>query len=81
MFIFFLLHIFLSISRIHLCSYKYREYVYSVAVSQKYLMRLGELKNFLALARTFSFLPTEFDIFDIRQHNVLILFIFQHLIC
>ena len=50
---------------------EYREYVYSVAVYQNYLTRLGKL----------SFPPTELDIFDIRQHYVRILFIFQRLIC
>ena len=49
----------------------YREYVYSAAVHQKYLTRLGKL----------SFLPTELDIFDIRQHYVRILFIYQRPIC
>ena len=33
------------------------------------------------MARKLSFLPTELDIFDIRQHYVHILFIFQHLTC
>ena len=37
--------------------------------------------NFRALARKLSFLQTELDIFDIRQHYVRILFIFQHLTC
>ena len=37
--------------------------------------------NFRALARKLSFLSTELDIFDIRQHYVRILFIFQRLIC
>ena len=45
-----------------------REYVCSVVENQKYLTRL-------------SFLPAELDIFDIRQHNVRILFICQRLIC
>ena len=31
--------------------------------------------------RKLSFLPTELDIFDIRQHYVSILFIFQCIIC
>ena len=53
----------------------YREYIHSVAVYQKYLTRLG------ALARKLSFLPTSLDIFDVRQHYVRILFIFQRLIC
>ena len=42
---------------------------------------VGRIDNFRALARKLSFLPTELDIFDIRQHYVRILFIFQHLIC
>ena len=37
--------------------------------------------NFRALARKLSFLSTGLDIFDIRQHYVRILFIFQRLIC
>ena len=37
--------------------------------------------NFLAKARKLSFLSTELDIFDIRQHYVRIPFIFQRLIC
>ena len=39
-------------------------------------MRLGKLIIFEPL-----FFPTELDIFDIRQHHVRILFIFQRLIC
>ena len=39
------------------------------------------IDNFRALARKLSFLSTELDIFDIRQHYVRILFIFQRLIC
>ena len=42
---------------------------------------VGRTDNFRALARKLSFLPTELDIFDIRQHYVRILFIFQRLIC
>ena len=38
------------------------------------------MDNFLALARKLSFLPTELDIFDIRQHYIRILFIFQRLL-
>ena len=56
-----------------------REYVYSVAVYQKYLTRLGELIIFEPW-RKLSFLPTELDIFDIRQHYARIIFIFQRLI-
>ena len=37
--------------------------------------------NFRALARKLSFLPTELDIFDIRQHFIRIVFIFHRLIC
>ena len=47
----------------------HREYVYIVAVYQKYLTRLGKL----------SFLPTELDIFGIRQYYICILFTFQRL--
>ena len=39
------------------------------------------IDNFRALARKLSFLSTELDIFDIRQHYVRNLFIFQRLIC
>ena len=42
---------------------------------------LGRIDNFPALARKLSFFPTELDIFDIQQHFVRILFIFQRLIC
>ena len=44
---------------------------------------VGRIDNFLAKARKRSILPTELDIFDIRQHYVRILFIFQtsHLLC
>ena len=45
----------------------YREYVYSVAVYQKYLTRLGN-DSFLALARKLPFLPTKLDIFYVQQH-------------
>ena len=58
-----------------------REYVHSVAVYKKISNEVGRIDNFRALARKLSFLPTEFDIFDIRQHYVRILFIFQRLIC
>ena len=37
--------------------------------------------DFRALTRKLSFLPAELDIFDIRQHSLRILFIFQRLIC
>ena len=57
-----------------------REYVHSVAVYQKYFNEVGRIDNFLALVRKLSFLPTELDIFDIRQHYVRILFIFQRII-
>ena len=42
---------------------------------------VGRIDKVRALARKLSFLPTELDIFNIRQHYVLILFIFQRLIC
>ena len=42
---------------------------------------VGRIDNFRALARKLSFLPTELDIFDIRQHYVRIRSIFQRLIC
>ena len=61
--------------------YVNREYVYSVAVDQKYLTRLGELIIFELWREKLSILPTELDIFDKRQHYVRILFIFQRLIC
>ena len=59
----------------------HREYVYSVAVYQKISNEFERIDNFRALARKLSFLPTELDIFDIRQHYVRILFIFHRLIC
>ena len=36
---------------------------------------VGSIGNFLALARKLSFLSTELDIFDIRQHYIHILYI------
>ena len=39
--------------------YTYREYVYSVAVYQKYLTWFGELITVRAMARKLSILPTE----------------------
>ena len=60
---------------------EYREYVYSVAVYQKYLTRLGELIIFEPSREKLSFLPTSLDNFDIRQHYICILSIFQRLIC
>ena len=39
------------------------------------------MDNFRALARKLSFLPTQLDILEIRQHYKRILFIFQCLIC
>ena len=42
---------------------------------------VGRTDKFLALLRKLSFLPTEVDNFDIRQHYVRILFIFHCLIC
>ena len=40
---------------------------------------VGRIDNFRALARKLSFLPTELDVFDIWQHYIHILFIFQRL--
>ena len=40
--------------------------VYSVVVYQKISNEVGRNDNFRALARKLSFLPNEFDIFDIR---------------
>ena len=58
-----------------------REYVYSAVVYQKISNEVEGIDNFRALARKLSFLSTSLDIFDIRQHYVRILFIFQCLIC
>ena len=58
-----------------------RENVYSVAVYKKISNDVERMDNFRALARKLSFLPKELDIFDIRQHYIRILFIFQRLIC
>ena len=58
-----------------------KEYVYSDVVYQKYLTRLGELIIFELLRKKISSLPAELDIFDIRQHYIRILFIFQCLVC
>ena len=55
-----------------------REYVHSVAVYKKYLTKLGEL---IIFEKKKSFLQTELDIFEKRQHYVRILFTFQRLIC
>ena len=41
---------------------------------------VGRIDNFRDLVRKLSFLPTDLDIFDIRQHYICILFIFQRLI-
>ena len=53
----------------------YREYVqlYIVLPISKILNEVGGIDDFRALARKVSFLPTELDIFDIRQHYVLVL--------
>ena len=48
------------------------EYVHSVVVYQKHLTPLGEMINFLAKARKLSVLPVSLNIFDIRQHYILI---------
>ena len=57
------------------------ENTYIVLLYIKISNEVGRIDNFRALARNLSFLPTELDIFDIRQHYVRILFIFQHLTC
>ena len=57
------------------------ENTYIVLPYIKMSNEVGRIDNFRALARKLSFLPTEKDIFDIRQHYVRILFIFQRLIC
>ena len=44
-----------------------------------YIKNIQRGTNFQALVRKLSFLPTVSDIFDIRQHYVRILFIFQRL--
>ena len=59
--------------------YGNREYVYSAVVYQKYLTRLRELIIFEPWRENYHSLNR--DIFDIRQHYVRILFIFQCLIC
>ena len=41
---------------------------------------VGRIDNLRSLARKLSFLPTQLNIFDIRQHYIRILFIFQRLI-
>ena len=60
---------------------RYIENTYIVLPYIKISNEVGRIDNFRALARKLSFLPTELDIFDIRQHYVRILFIFQCLIC
>ena len=62
----------------------YSEYIYSIAIYQKYLKKyllVERIDNFRALARKLSFFSTELDIFDVRQHYVCrsILFIFRRL--
>ena len=52
----------------------------TVAVNQKISNKVGTTDNFRALMRKLSFLPTGLNIFDIRQHYVRILYIFQGLI-
>ena len=56
-------------------------YIYIVLRISKISNEIGTIDNFRALARKLSFLPTELDIFDIQQHFVCILFIFQNLTC
>ena len=46
-----------------------REYVYSVAVYQKYLTRLGEMIIFSTRLENYQS-PTSLDIFDIVQHYI-----------
>ena len=46
----------------------------------KITKEVGRIDNFRAMARKLSFLPTQLDIFDIQQHYICILFIFQRLI-
>ena len=55
-------------------------YITHVRIVRNGRYALG-ISNFRALARKLSFLPTELNIFDIRQHYVRILFIFQRPIC
>ena len=58
-----------------------RECVHSVDVYQsKTTNEVGKIDAFRAWARKLSFLPTELDIFYIRQHQVRILFIFRRII-
>ena len=54
---------------------------YTVLSCIKKSNEVGRIDNFRALARKLSFLPTELDICDIRQHYIRILLIFQRLIC
>ena len=59
-------------------------YVVLAYIEKKKISKeIGRIDNFRALARKLSFLPTELDIFDMRQHYVrtCIPFIFQRLIC
>ena len=57
-----------------------REYIVLPYI-KKISNEVGRIDNFRDLARNLSFLQTELDIFDIRQHYARILFIFQSLIC
>ena len=59
----------------------YIDNTYIVLPYIKISNEVGRIDNFRALARKLSFLPSELEIFDIRQHYVCILFIFQHLTC
>ena len=58
----------------------YIENTYTV-LSLKIPNEVGRMDNFRAVARKLSFLPTELDMFEIRQHYVGILLIFQRIIC
>ena len=53
----------LEIIKLNKSNVERSEYIHTVVVYQKYLIRLREI------------LPTKLDIFDIRQHYVLILYI------
>ena len=59
----------------------YIENTYIAFTYIKITNEVWRINNFRALGRKLLFLPTELNIFDIRQHYVRILFIFQRLIC
>ena len=53
--------------------------IYSFRIS-KISNSVGRNDNFLAKARKLSILPTSLDIFDIRQHFIRILYVYERIL-